>query len=109
MILLELSPRGVRHAFHGQAERRLAEADPVRAVALPDCIECTRHHGRQPPAYTCQAPALALPVLRPFEVTDDHTAGISQNVGDYDDPPIPEDLVRLSRDRAVGPFHDHPR
>ena len=71
-------------------------------------MKCALKGGRndvlQPILDVCRAPEKSLKILHPFEVRDDDTAGVREDIGDHEDAFVCEDAVSLQRRRAIRPF-----
>jgi hypothetical protein len=98
---------GFGDALDRQRGRGSAQGAPVALGAVTEVIPGSDHASAQAFFNVFPAPPVGLVALdRPFEVADQDTAGVGEDVGDDGDPVGLQDLVGLRGGGAVSSLHD---
>src|SRR5690606_684744 len=87
-------------------QRRAAHIDAFRIGDLENIVERPGHDLAEPTHDLVLRPEVLLDVLDPLEVTDRHSPGVGEDVGNYEDASLAQDLVGIEVGRVVGPFDD---
>ena len=97
-----------RRPWSPRCERRRRAGSPCASAPRPDLLVAPGHHLAQPRVHLTGTPEVRLDVLHPFEVRDDNTAGIGEDVRQDEHAARVELGVRLGGERCVGALRDRP-
>src|SRR5438874_88699 len=110
-FLREQATRSLRFhdAFDADSHRCHAVRNFVRLGASDDLGEGMLHDAEEFVGHFCFAPHESLQTLHPFEIGDDDTARVAQDVGNDEKfgPALIENLVRFWRRWAIGALSEN--